>query len=246
MTTNVSCQDSQTQSALTHAVLVYSSGGQTTMATVHDVDIDDDKPVIKAGKLITTDALKSLFETLKPKQMNVTALLPQNVLATGEEFVVWFTPPQEKALWFKCAQIGGEVSGTVSLPGLVFFVSATGSWHVFSFKGNDRPNSTTKLFNSPFMNVWEGGKLCEGNVVRPKQLSAFNTGEWEDIFFRSRFTHTNQNHAKIIKYKPDAYAFWKDLLAKKWKKFPESMLVPSGVTLAEQFDIFAGLGGKDE
>lgn len=243
MSLNVSCVDGNKQSVLEHAILVYKSGSRTTLATIHDVEVHDNKPTIKAGTLVSKKALKEMFETLTPQQKIKPELLPENILAAGEEFLAWYMPPQNKSLWFKCEEVGGEVSGVVPLPGLVFMVSKTSKhWYVFACKGKDRPNQSTELFNAPFLNVWEHGHICEGNARRPKQLAASKISEWEDVFFRSRFTHTNQSHASIIKYKAGAYKFWKHMLANRWKKFPEGLLVNSGVTLSRAFDDFIQKG----
>lgn len=243
MSLEVLCSDKNNRSELSHAILVYKSGSRTTLATIHDVEVHDKKPMIKAGKLLSKIALKEMFETLTPQLKVKPELLPENILGNGENFLAWYMPPQNKSLWFKCADMGGEVSGVVPLPGLVFMVSKTSNqWYVFACKGKDRPNQSTELFNAPFLNVWAGGHVCEGSSKRPKQLAASKISEWEDVFFRSRFTHTNQNHTSIIKYKAGAYKFWSDMLANKWKKFPESLLVNSGVTLSRAFDDFIQKG----
>lgn len=244
MSLEVECSDINTRSELTHAILVYTAGATTTLATVHEVDVIEQKPTIKAGNLVTKEALKSLFDTLNSTRK--IELLPENILAQGDNFMAWYTPPQNKALWFKCEEMGGEVSGVVPLPGLVFFVSTLEKvWFVFAYKGKERPNKETMLYNAPFLNVWAGGKICEGNILRPHELSASSIGEWEDIFFRSRFTHTNHNNT-IGKTKGGAYSFWKQMLAKKWKKFPESKLIATERSLQQCFDDFLKQGGHHE
>jgi len=69
--------------------------------------------------------------------------------------------------------------------------AGTNSLRVFALIENKRPAPTTQLYRAPYWNLWEDGKMCNGNrkladLPTPASIPAF-----EDGFFNSAFSHTN-------------------------------------------------------
>lgn len=240
MSFRMSCFDEKISSQLHAAILLYGNNHGLNFASIHGVDIIKQQPRIKAGVPASKEAIRNLMESLRPETALPKMIFPQQVLASGSGYLAWYIEPCQRNLWFSCPELGGKVNGMVPLPGLVFILEESGGWHVFAYKGKGRPQPETVLFNSPFLNVWAGGRICEGNAGRPDKFGMEVIGEWEDRFFTSRFTHTNTEHRSITRYKGGAYQMWQDLLSGKWKTFPQSMLVSTNKTLQEHFKAIVG------
>lgn len=243
MAFSMQCSNAKVQSDLHAAILLYGNQENLTFASIHGVDTKKGQPRIKAGNPVTKDAIRKLMESLNPLLVMPRILFQQNVLAAGPDYMAWYMEPSRRTLWFSCNELEGVEKGEVPLPGLVFIVLKHGGWYVYAYKGKGRPDNDAVLFNSPFLNVWERGVICEGNAGRPENFGIEHIGEWEERFFTSRFTHTNTSSANITRYKPGAYQFWRDLLSGKWKQFPQTMLVSTNQTLQSIFDKIVVKGG---
>lgn len=216
--------------SIKHAILLYE-----TFATVHDVTVKGVKqPVIQPGVLATKDGLMAALRALLPESQRGTGLLPETVLATGVDHMVWWVKPAQREVWFSCKEIGGERHAPVPNPGLVM-VACKAGWHVFAVKGKDRPTPETKLYQVPYFNVWRGGKICTGTARTPKGADRKKPTAWEDAFFGSFFTHPNIHAPEKLIAKGSAFKFWMDMLDGRYQRFPEGMLVDAGQTLQSMY-----------
>jgi len=239
--------------SLTHAILLYCTGAGDGYVSLHDIQQLGKRPVLGPGTPATTAGLREMMWTLAPETRPQPEFIPESVLCQGPSYLVWWVKPSHRNLWFKCKELGGGVSGKVSLPGLVFVVMA-GKWFVFAVKGKTRPTPETVLYRSPFLNVWAGGEICTGTAVIPDGAQASMTAAWEDAFFHSRFSHTNVHAPEhLVKYKDGCYMFWSDMLAGKFSSFPERVLIQerhsstpkSGVRLGDLiFGVSSSIGGR--
>ncbi len=223
---------------LANAILLYTkktgySSAQVCFASIHEVENKAGTPRIMQGSAVSNKAIIEALKQLTPEEYIQSELLPENILAKGSDHLVWYAKPQKRQVWFKDANIG-DVSFLADHPGLVFVV-AHQQWHVFAINGNERPTPKTPLYVAPYFNVWAGGHICVGNIDLPKGKMKFDTGAWEECFFRSYFTHPNV-HTKggLTKYRGGIYALWRAL--KKGRAFPIRSLVPSGETLSDVFE----------
>lgn len=215
---------------LKKAILVYEGG--TGFATVHDVHGNQETGMtIGQGVPANMEALAEIASTLA-KNLHLNDYLPVTVLSVGLGALVWWVPPcKARNIWFKTQgdQLG-KVSGKTPHPGLIFRVIGT-KWQVFAVKGNKRPIPSDRLYQAPYFNVWEGGGICVGNVQIPDGSTTNTISAWEAAFFNSFFTHPNTK--RLVKYKGGGFAFWKDMLAGKFKSFPERVLIDIDATLAD-------------
>ncbi len=241
MAIQVTCSVGESATQLSTAILLYKCNQKISFVSMHEVEyMNDDlsKPYIGAGKPASKIALSELIADLNPDLAYERTILPGNILSYDREHLVWYTLPGKKQMWFKSDEFGGEVSASVDIPGLVFLVGNDG-WYVFAHKLNERPDVTTPLFVSPFLNVWEGGKICTGNITVPKIVSPASTEAFEDAFFRSYFTHINiHERNKLVKHPGGPYKLWSQLISGALTKFPEKALVPFKATLGEVFNKF--------
>lgn len=234
------CVTEDAQYELSNAILLYTrttglgyaNQREFCFASIHDVDNKTDVPKIMQGMSVAKTAIIEALEQLVPEHRIQKELLPENVLAKGRDYLVWYAKPQKRCVWFKCKEFG-DVSGPVDHPGLVFIVSKN-QWYVFAINGDERPTADTPLFVAPYFNVWDGGHICIGNLDLPKGNMRFDTAAWEECFFRSYFTHPNvHTNGGLTKYRGGIFALWRALL--KGRVFPQKSLVPYDQTLSVVF-----------
>ena len=226
--------------ALSRAILIYEGNGHA-FATVHRVAPDPKgSPIILAGKAMTVQALTALRRRLTKRDCG-SAYIPANLLLRTEDSLAWWVPPTSRQVWFRSddPRLGGpQRTAVVPHPGLVFAVMTGGRsrrWLVWAVKGNGRPIPETPLYRSPYWNTWANCAICVGNVELPKLADATALEAWTDAFFRSWFTHPNDESAKLVNFPGGSYAFWRDMLDGKHVAFPEDALVPVQMTLADLY-----------
>lgn len=223
--------------SLTKAFLLYGS-----FATINEVEMRKEGPVILPGTLATKDGVVEALRSILPKEDRGTGLIPETLLATGVGHTMWWIPPRSRTLWFRAEELGGERSATVPLPGLVMLTVAD-DWIIYAVKGKERPRPDTPLYQAPFFNVWDEGRICRGTAKVPKGNAKANPQCWEEAFFCSYFTHPNI-HTRNGLVKGGAYEFWKDMLDGKFTKFPERKLVETRYTLNSLYERYVNMGGQ--
>lgn len=218
---------------LVGAVLMYQSDRGDVYATSNPAVPDAQHPgrkVIGAGVPLSKGAL-SKFADAVGKATAFSGFLPENLLFSSPNLIAWWVPRKVRMTWFKKGGTGKfDGHGQAAHPALVF-VATPNDWYVFALADDARPAPSTSLRHSPHFNVWDGGRICTGNVELPATFSAEVIHSYEAAFFRSHFTHPNRSNA--VKYKGGVEQLWRDQLA---KPDPESMrraLVDSKETLQE-------------
>ena len=218
------------------AILLYrEQHRQTVFASVHDVTISKQGvATIQAGTPVSRTGLVKMMQTLVPEDYAPAELLGEHILAKGADHLAWYCKPQRRQVWFKCNEIGMDVSAHADHPTLVFIVGKNG-WYVFALKDDKRPTANTPLYVAPYLNTWRGGHICTGNIETPKGAMKFRTEAWEEAFFRSYFTHPNQHEkGALTKYRGGIFTLWRALM--RGRAFPTESLVPAGETLGSAFE----------
>ncbi len=220
--------------SLSKALLIYSGHNQgdqnaNLAVTVHDVKVRNGTTTIEAGQPITYAAVESLASALGRNL--APRFLPPNVLSVGFGQVAWFCPADRRRLWFKPdgrfdgrIKDDSETARVMKLnakvahhPPLVF-VATDHALRVFALVENKRPEAGTKLYVAPYWNLWEGGKLCEGNRKLADMPTPSSIPSYEDGFFNSAFSHTN---IKRVCSHPRGHAgLWQHLV--QTKKTPDA------------------------
>lgn len=220
---------------LSRAVLIYEGRNRRAFATVHNCTVVNNKPVLLAGRAMTPAISRALAIKLNRQQI-IGEYLPENVLMTDGDTLMWYEKPQVRHLAFKKSDLYqnrslGRRGGRVPVPGVIF-VAGPQTWSVFAFKGTERPTPETPLYVAPFYNVDSDGAICAGNVKIPKSTAADRIAAWNDAFFRSYFPHAN--YTGVVNYGGDVTALWADLLDGKFgEQFPEEVMRPYELTLAD-------------
>lgn len=199
------------------AILFYGS----SFASVHDIQDNQ----LGAGRALGTNALRDALEALHGASLE---WLPEGVLAYGGKRLVWFEPPQARALFFDTPDEAlNALSGMVfALPGLVF-TAGERSLNVWAYRGGGRPARDEATCVAPFFNTSRGA-VCLGSMRRPETFDA-NCGEaWSSSYFAAAFTHQTQPGA-LSSFPGSPSELW--LEARSLGRFDSAWLIPSGQSL---------------
>jgi PRTRC genetic system protein B len=220
--------------SLQRAVLIYGERPRDAMlATVHNIEDVAGEAVIGPGRAMSARDAHTLAASLC-RHAVPGGFLPETALFIQGDTLLWWVPPARRHIAFRTPEHAGQMGGaergeTVSHPGLVFAASPR-FWRVWAVKGAKRPTPATALYQAPYFNVNSQGCICQGNVTVPEGATADRIGAWNDAFFRSYFTHPN-HPGKLVRYHGGAYAFWRDMLDGKYKRFPERVLIDLKMSL---------------
>jgi len=223
------------QIVLRKAILLYGASDSpddaSAYASFHDV-MDTGTPKrpnvqIMAAEPLTQDALMQTLGALADRYAISTDLLPENVLSHSPMHLIWWLAPGKRRVFLNTKDDGAQAA-IVPHPALLFAV-VQGRWYVYAMKDSTRPNKSTQLFHSAFLNIYDNGSVCTGSANTPKSMSASKTTAWEDAFFDSVFTHVN-GKSKVVS-KGGEKALWRELMAGKHEQFPLSSLKKSDFNL---------------
>lgn len=217
------------------ALLFYETEGYNPQIYVENYDIDENGSPINAHPLTVREAQR-LSKTLNiQNKKDKDFLKPRGVISTNILFidasengkVIWFTKSQKQHLLF--SERLSIPNGQANIPPLLWCANKQGM-KIFALTGNRRPNPNTSLFYAPFFNVYECGSVCMGtvdiNIKNSTSLEEF-TGQWENYFFNSYFSHLVNSHNPI---KGNCVNLWKNLIENK-EAFPMDILINSNLTL---------------
>lgn len=214
------------------ALLLYgANAGQIDLVTVNPVVSGERGLVIKEGQPATKQGILEMLGELAERVRVAPRLLEENVLASSDDFLMWWEPAAKRRVAFNCQELGKRAAETSHPP--LLFVVARNTWYVFALPENARPKGTTKLLKAPYFNVWAGGKICAGTTKIPSKEKRQSPAAWTEAFFSSAFTHPNQHgQDALVKYEHGCYAFWRDMLDQKFSTFPTEVLVPEEIAIA--------------
>jgi len=214
---------------LREALLIYRDR-QKSFVTRHQVTTQEKAPpALGPAQPLTAAFLESLVRSLSGS--SAAEVLPENVLAKGDQMIVWWTRGQRRQMFFensdgKAASLNGR---TFPQPALVWRVS-NGELAIRALSENKRPEGKTKLAVAPFWNLSDGGQVCAGSMRRPKGAAVATISGWECGFYESAFTHANVG--RLTRHTSGFEGLWNEL-ADKRKPFPSDSLITLPQTLAQ-------------
>lgn len=222
---------------LEHAVLLYRSGS-FHYATKHAVSEKKGVPTIRPGRRMTEEDLRILVHALEPQKKAETGWVDERLLATSNDYTIWWTPAQERSMFFKASDMyGGTFTGSNVCPNpALVWMKRANRLYVYAVKDDGRPTQDTILHQAPFFNVWARGEVCHGSAKAPSADQGDERKGWEDFFFKSNFTHPNfRDKGRLIKG-ADPVEFWKKQVEKPSRAFPKSALAPLKFTVKDLMD----------
>jgi len=187
--------------ALHDALLIYHADHKqiweagSTFVTHHRVLTQGtSRPELGPGKLLTDDFVHSLLQSLG-SQLPVE-YLPDSILARTDRALAWWTPAQQRPMFFGNTQ--GDLQDlngrSFPQPALVW-LTVDGSLSVRALMASERPSPQTTLAVAPYWNVYESGEVCLGSMRAPRVSTVGSIPQWEHSFFESEFTHGNVGRA---------------------------------------------------
>lgn len=222
-----------TRLQLTDALLMYRSSDGAVYATAHPVQTatqDPRKKIIGAGAPLTKEALAEFAQAVATAT-TFDGFVPANLLYTGPNILAWWVPESIRKCWFMSENrfIGTRVA-EVAHPALVF-IARPDDWFVFALKESARPGPNTKLQHAPHFNIWEGGRICAGNVDVPTTVDSNAIKDFEHAFFNSNFTHPNRQGA--TKHKGGITSLWRAQIKQANPEQMRDALRSAGATLQQ-------------
>lgn len=221
---------------LANAILLYKpdgggrSNGAPAFASMHEVEHGAGGPVIEAGTPLTRGELRRWAEALG--RTAVPEILPENVLVAHADLLAWWIPEQTRAGHFHISSPTSDLKAlkvkasiTVPYPAHLFIATRKGLG-VYALPVSKRPTAETTVLHSPVLNVFIDGKLCWGNIAKPKALSVAAIAEYERAVFDSWSTHPNAGQNSTISRKGGLVRLWDDLATSKARRFPVRVLRP--------------------
>ncbi|MDE2596304.1 MAG: PRTRC system protein B [Sphingomonadales bacterium] len=221
--------------ALQSAILLYRTSGRSgdiapAFASIHAVEHGDGGPVIAAGSPLTRQHLRRWTEALGRNAP--PEILPDNVLVAHPDVLAWWVPEQVRPAYFHLERplkdlkaIAKRCIVPVPYPAHLFIATRKGLG-VYALAKSERPGADTVVLHSPVLNVFVDGKLCWGNIAKPKKLSVASMAEYERAVFDSWSTHPNAGQDQTVAGKTGLVRLWDDLAARGARRFPVSRLKP--------------------
>jgi PRTRC genetic system protein B len=217
------------------ALVFYQSKVNKDLYVEH-FDMDKNGTPINAHPLTEREAKALARSLLIEKQkdkafLKSSGVLPTNILhinpSTGNGAVLWYTKSQKRKLYFVDSL--GIPSDVAYVPPMLWHATKN-SLRVFALLGGRRPTEKTVLYDAPFFNIYEDGRVCMGsvniNIKNSASVEQF-TSAWEDYFFNSYFSHLMGEKSPI---KGNCVSLWKDLVA-TGRTFPIAVLQKNNKTL---------------
>jgi PRTRC genetic system protein B len=217
------------------AIVIYNHASDADKHYVEAYDIDSNGYPINAHPLSVRESValaKRLDSTAERRKgfLKPDGLLPANVLYVDngrDGFAIWVTDSQQIPLLFsKDLKIP---CGKAAVPPLLWKATRD-NLYVYALKDADGIDLDTVLYQAPFFNIHDDGRICMGTVdTRIPADCSLNTfmGKWQQYFFNSYFSHLIQNHSPV---KSNIIQLWQSLVNTR-RKFPLKELLPTRLTI---------------
>lgn len=180
----------------THAFFLYRSHyGNEAFISSHQIS----DGIVGPGQWIEPSGFLSEMDKLnRPKKAkaDTPAWIPYRILSVGRDHLSWLVPSGQRFMSFTEPRMR-KLSGKLKAPALVFCCKP-GGLHVRAVKSSSVTPSTP-LYEAPFPNLYDGGRVCLGTMPKHGCLPA-DAERWTDAFFGSDFTHfTYQKYWSAVK-----------------------------------------------
>lgn len=248
---DISVSESGRTASLTGAILLYTqerdhygdNASLVTYATIHDVAQIKGRPEIVPGRLLTQKDLQTMATSIEESHQEATSQwFDPGMLARSGDRMIWWTPPAMRPMFFKKSHHNAKTfdgSAVCPTPGLVWMAMPGCGLFVYAIKGPNRPTKETQLYQAPFFNVWGRGQVCIGTASLPADETKWEPQAWEKTLFGSHFTHPNFAQPDRLILGEDPAAFWKKMIKRPAKRFPEDRLVQIPVVAGDLIDRLA-------
>lgn len=160
-----------------------------------DIRIVNGKPALMAAHALSEETMREISRSFIKRQgieMKHAGIIPEHILHASTAdgiLIIWYRPAEKKAINFS-RQLGIKGSSTVTIPACLYMIKGR-EMYVYALESNARPTVKTKLFNAPFFNVYEDGRICLGTA--PISSTRAETYEEEIERYERGFWLAEQN-----------------------------------------------------
>lgn len=220
----------QTESTGTHHGYDAPRAGASAFASIHPIVTEGAaQPTIGAGTALTRAHLRRWAEALD--RAAPPEILPENVLVAHPDMLVWWVPAQTRSAYFALTSGAGlDVLSERTVKPVPYpahlFVATRSNLGVYALPKSERPTADTQVLHSPILNVFIDGRLCWGNIQKPKRLTPSAIAEYESAVFDSWSTHPNPGQELTLKGKGGLLRLWDELAKGRTRSFPVKRLRP--------------------
>jgi PRTRC genetic system protein B len=223
------------------AILFHRAPGHSRASpsaiTYHAIAARNGVPTIQPGRPLSMRDAETLLRTLVGEHEAPMRWMPSDVLAQGDDALVWYVPGTVRPMYF--AQGTRTLTREVPWPTLIFKACGT-NIALAAVKARGRPTRRTPLYHAPLWNVYRDGRVCLGSVQVSPLSGLDSIAECEAAIFDSRFSHgihrENLRHLDT----PDGadldiahLRFWQSLHDAHAGQFPTQHLVPMRLRLGD-------------
>lgn len=191
---------------------------------MHEVIHEQEGARLGEGRLVTPQMLLEVMAAVGRSAR--LELLPERVLARADNTIVWWSPGQQRRMFFSEKMLNGCL---FPQPPLVFKVTGRYLW-VRALQQERRPGADARLCMAPYWNCYDNASVCTGSMKIPQEKSVQVIDSWEEAFFASEFTHSG-GVSRHTSHSQGLLAMWHSLRDKA--VFPAKYLVPLKQSLAE-------------
>lgn len=164
------------------------------------------KGVANSYKPLRVADLTKLYIALKHMQTEerpvIGGRIPSQLLYHNQASYayVWTVPGQKRKAFFS-KEVKGIKEGIIKYPNMLFVVEDE-NLYVYIYK-DEVITAKTKFIRAPFMNTYDDGNICLGNInlqyTRRAKTYEDYLQAWEDVFFKSKFSQGAGGSLKFMK-----------------------------------------------
>lgn len=181
--------------------------------------------LITQGHYVDPNTVKDILTQKSSSQLD---LIPDNILAQNDKYLVWYTPAKLQTMWFRIGK--KQTPYKVIWTPLLFIADKKNiSLKVFALATNKRPTLNTKIYHAPLMNISNNGTVCQGTATLSKNINSTTLQDVENTIFDSNFTHVNHSNTLNLKNKKtistaEQLKFWQKKAQSKTKISPQNLV----------------------
>jgi PRTRC genetic system protein B len=194
----------------------------------HEMRETDQGVTLTPGVAVNLSDVKVLVDTLYGQDVD-GSFIDRDVFYMGSHVVGWVVPAKNWLLNFNVR--GVKFSLNAPLPNIA--IVCNGENFLACAVKERFVTGDTDCFHAPLMNFYANGGMCFGSVQKPTSSPKENRQVWEDVIFKSYFSHTS--HSKVIKQKDTSNEGYITLFKSLSDKtaFPVGKLSPMGKKVSQ-------------
>ncbi len=207
------------------AIVIYATDGHASSerggcVTMHTID--------QRGELGPGTPLDvaTLYETLVAALHGVDGFfINERILFASPNQLVWWTPAARRPLFITPKEGKSRLSGKDYNHPTLLFRAARDRVFVWALRNTGRPGLDDPVFQAPYLNVYDDGSICTGQIKWPKFPTPAVLTEYERLFFDSIGTHATAR--RLTRHAKGFDGYW--LAARKGN--PHKWLLRTGQTV---------------